>query len=1217
MKTKILKGLIAATLGFAMAFSVSIGIVSSNKRMNPVYAAVANVAGTDTINTTGFGGYTTNSFSAAGTDKTGVANGTNTTGVTYALQVFNGSTGAVRGNQSGWNNFSARNTTTQSGFYISKVKLTVSGGTIDGSTSGRSRVYFNNSAYSASGTPGGTEVAPSPASSGQSSLEWTNNDTNATYFVLYALKTAGTATSGVLEVTWVASGGGNTPPVETKYTVSYNANGGTGTIEDANSPYNSGTSVTVKGSEGLTAPEDMMFDKWNTAADGSGTNYNPGETFDISSNTTLYAQWKSAGEYFLEYSTGFESTEGFEASTTYNQTKDNQGPNNKQWKFFYGTASTSSAIDGSQSLQMRWYSSAPTNYPYAETKFSVQNIKKISFNYKVGNESLDFKTQYRSSTEEEWIDIETVNTTSTTVTNYTKVLDEVVSTFYFRILVCDGTAPTSSNYEFRVDNVIFKSVPIKNATINGENSVNVGEQWSPTSITEDESGDPVTGTTFAFAASDGAVIVSSNTATGTFTASASGTVTISATKGGYEIANKAVSVNVVITPTLILSSSSVNGYTGEEFEITATYSNLTSPFAWGNPSGTGSISGSVTDTTGNSTDGTSTFSGTLTGEGSVTLLATGGGVENKTVTFTITLSTVSISGLPSSGDVYVSNTLNLGSNISVSALGSCSNAVTWESSNSNIASVNNSGVVTGVAIGTADITVRSVSYPSAYMTCSVTVSRDDRWDTEFATTDVADIVLPDNEELTEDSYYVVAQITAITNATYGNGNAVDKDGTAFAIYGMYNFNGSIRYDAMASEEKPVVNDFVVLYGAFCEYKNAPEIKSARVVQRNGTVFHTEELTGISLNKSNLVLGIGEEFNLTVSPVPANAELENVTWESSNSQVVSVDNGVATGVATGSAIITATCGTFTATCNVTVSHKAILRYTDTENSVYANTFSSDADLTEALNLDGNLFNVSYQKNGASTEMYLVKNEGIRMYATKQSTKGNKFTVSISNDYTIRSINISFNDNSSATAEISYRSTIVNGVDGNYVINGNSFTIFNNNSSVNSNTQVKISSIEIIYEEASNSEKVSYLSTGSLLSYNDYTDNGDGTFSFERLGIRFVGKVDANLYDSLNAEGYGIFLAPASSLDGRTIESYYRAAKTNQNTVAEAIAVMFSAHGIRNYSNSHTIHEPEEKAIPTLIGNNYSWKLHYGIADNALTTSYVAVAYILVDGDIMHG
>ena len=71
---------------------------------------------TDVMFAKGFGGYTTNSYSSAGTDRTAVANSTDATSVKYAMQVFNGSSGVVRGNQSAAkSNFSCRNTTTYDG----------------------------------------------------------------------------------------------------------------------------------------------------------------------------------------------------------------------------------------------------------------------------------------------------------------------------------------------------------------------------------------------------------------------------------------------------------------------------------------------------------------------------------------------------------------------------------------------------------------------------------------------------------------------------------------------------------------------------------------------------------------------------------------------------------------------------------------------------------------------------------------------------------------------------------------------------------------------------------------------------------------------------------------------------------------------------------------------------------------------------------------------
>ena len=167
-------------------------------------------AAEDTMCAVGFGGYTTSSYSAAGTDYTGKANLTNATNCTYAMQVFNGSTGQVRGNQSTANaNFSCRNTTTYDGYYVSEVSLTVdSGGTLDGSTADRSVVWFGSSAYANPTTAPstGASVNATPAQSGQQTLTWTNSNTAYNYFMLYNLKAASAPkckdADTPLKVTW-------------------------------------------------------------------------------------------------------------------------------------------------------------------------------------------------------------------------------------------------------------------------------------------------------------------------------------------------------------------------------------------------------------------------------------------------------------------------------------------------------------------------------------------------------------------------------------------------------------------------------------------------------------------------------------------------------------------------------------------------------------------------------------------------------------------------------------------------------------------------------------------------------------------------------------------------------------------------------------------------------------------------------------------------------
>jgi uncharacterized repeat protein (TIGR02543 family) len=76
------------------------------------------------------------------------------------------------------------------------------------------------------------------------------------------------------------------------YTVTYDGNGSTGGTAPADgNAYLASDTVTVKGNTGSLTKTGFDFAGWNTAADGSGTNYAAGATFPMTANTTLYAKW--------------------------------------------------------------------------------------------------------------------------------------------------------------------------------------------------------------------------------------------------------------------------------------------------------------------------------------------------------------------------------------------------------------------------------------------------------------------------------------------------------------------------------------------------------------------------------------------------------------------------------------------------------------------------------------------------------------------------------------------------------------------------------------------------------------------------------------------------------------------------------------------------------------------------------------------------------------
>ena len=76
------------------------------------------------------------------------------------------------------------------------------------------------------------------------------------------------------------------------FAITYDKNdeGASGTMTDASSPYTKDATVTVLANT-FTAPTGKVFVGWNTKANGSGTSYDAGDTFDATEDVTLYAQW--------------------------------------------------------------------------------------------------------------------------------------------------------------------------------------------------------------------------------------------------------------------------------------------------------------------------------------------------------------------------------------------------------------------------------------------------------------------------------------------------------------------------------------------------------------------------------------------------------------------------------------------------------------------------------------------------------------------------------------------------------------------------------------------------------------------------------------------------------------------------------------------------------------------------------------------------------------
>ena len=75
------------------------------------------------------------------------------------------------------------------------------------------------------------------------------------------------------------------------------------TVPTDSTSYDANASVTVLGNTGNLVKTDYTFAGWNTAADGTGTDYAADATFTITADTTLYAKWtaNAATTYSVTY----------------------------------------------------------------------------------------------------------------------------------------------------------------------------------------------------------------------------------------------------------------------------------------------------------------------------------------------------------------------------------------------------------------------------------------------------------------------------------------------------------------------------------------------------------------------------------------------------------------------------------------------------------------------------------------------------------------------------------------------------------------------------------------------------------------------------------------------------------------------------------------------------------------------------------------------------
>ena len=239
---------------------------------------------------------------------------------------------------------------------------------------------------------------------------------------------------------------------------------------------------------------------------------------------------------------------------------------------------------------------------------------------------------------------------------------------------------------------------------------------------------------------------SSNTAvatvnnSGLVTAKAVGTATITVTSLASNQVTGTYEITVVNAPTITISDATATIIKGQTKTLTATVLNLTNTAVSWSSSDTGVATVANGVVTAKAT-GTATITATSVANTNLKATCVVTVVEAPTITISDATATI-IRGQTKTLTATVSNLSNT--------------AVTWTSSNTGVATVSSSGVVSAIAQGSATITATSVANTNLKATCAVTV-------TNPAPTITITLAIGKNALVVDEQTKITPTITGTTN----------------------------------------------------------------------------------------------------------------------------------------------------------------------------------------------------------------------------------------------------------------------------------------------------------------------------------------------------------------------------------------------------------------------------------------------------------------------
>lgn len=288
----------------------------------------------------------------------------------------------------------------------------------------------------------------------------------------------------------------------------------------------------------------------------------------------------------------------------------------------------------------------------------------------------------------------------------------------------------------------------------------------------------------------------------------------------------------------------------------------------------------------------------------------------------------------------------------------------WASLDESVATVSESGLVTAVAVGGTTITATAQDGSGVYGSCTVTVSAkpattdydiDATTTTQVTTNSTSTVTFTNspvtvtiakNSSSTNANNYVASGTTTHTRAYNGQRFTISAGSATMSeivIHGTSDkgvsgftsptwTNASKSYSGNEVTLTPTDGDSDV----YCTVSGTVSFSGVTVTVGGGSGSTPVYPTSISLSAESSSISIGATTQLTVGYTPSDTNVKNVTYTSSSESIATVSNtGLVTGIAQGSATITATAqtesGTTTATTTITVTPIAVTSVSLSSNS----------------------------------------------------------------------------------------------------------------------------------------------------------------------------------------------------------------------------------------------------------------------------------------------